>query len=105
MNTFIICLSLKYLRKNYNLISNVSKWIYFELTKLDYKESEFIESLDKKDLETIKNLIKFNEDIDLISEYLINYCASPGGYSDIVQLLMDNGAIYAIKKKRYVDWI
>lgn len=73
MNVSLICLSLKYLRTNYRLVSSVSKWIHFELSKMNFKESKFIKSLEKENLEIIKDLIKFNENKIILNEYLTNF--------------------------------
>lgn len=120
LNISLVHLSLKFIKKNYSSVSRVSRWIYFELSKFNYKESKFIKSLNRKDIKSIKILINFNENINLLSEYLITYCccdhlniakllidyganvhhisnyalryASANGYIDMVKLLLTNGA-------------
>lgn len=73
MNVSLICLTLKYLRTNYKLISCTCKWIYFELSKMNFSESKFIKALEKENLEIIKDLIKFNENKDILDKYLANF--------------------------------
>lgn len=92
INISLICLTLKYISKNYKFICNVSKWIYFELAKLNYTKSKFVKSMKKEDFEVIKILINFNEDIDIINNYLNGYHYSERiseNYYDIVKLFID----------------
>jgi hypothetical protein len=40
MNTYIVESSLKYIKNNYKLIVKISRWIYFELIKINYSNSK-----------------------------------------------------------------
>lgn len=91
MLIFSFCLVLKYLRNNYEFTSNLSKWIFNELVKINYSNNKLSKALDKRDFEIIKILIKFNKDINLLSDYLVRYCRSKEKYFDVIELLVKNG--------------
>lgn len=117
MNQAMISLSLKYINKNYELMSNISKWVHSELIKYNYNELKLTRSLDRKDLEIIKILIVFNDnttrstftlkgensieitfDLDLLTKYLFTYCTH-NNELEIIKLLIDNGA--SVCKRNY----
>lgn len=42
LNVSLICLSPKYIHEKYELICGISKWMYYELTKVNYTQLKFI---------------------------------------------------------------
>lgn len=126
LNVFLICLSLKYLNNNYENISDVSKWIFNEMIKVQYNDSKLFKSLNKLDFETSKILLKFVKNIQIIDDYLLEifreefiHCynivkfllynqihinsdwmlihACEQNQLDVIKLLLDNGANIHIK--------
>lgn len=71
LNTSLIVLSLKYINVRYENISNVSKWIFDELIKTQYKDSKLSSALNRLDLESIDLLIKLNRDKRVVNDLFI----------------------------------
>lgn len=88
LNVSLICLSLKYFNKNYELMSNVSKWIHLELNRYNYTDFKFIKTLNRRDLEFSEVLVKFNKNKNVIASF--NYSEVTDYDCDMIKLFLDN---------------
>jgi ankyrin repeat protein len=74
MNTYIIHSSLKYIKRSYEVITKLANWIHEELVLAQYSDCKLLLSLDYKDFEIIKYLIKYIKDPSNFDNYIIEYC-------------------------------
>jgi hypothetical protein len=93
VNISIIYSSLKYIKKNFNIISQISKHIYDQLILLKYNDLKLIKAFNKNDVDIAKTIIHLNEDKSILNICLYN-CTSQNDVilCEIIQLLLDNGA-------------
>lgn len=101
-NISLIVLSLKYINVKYENISNTSKWIYEELIRNQYKDSKLkrvldnnINDLRKIDLEIIDSIVKFNQDENVIINFLSEclsclFCRKEYIFLKLLQILINN---------------
>lgn len=102
VNTSLLVLSLKYINNKYEIISNISKWIYEELVKSQYDEFKLrsmlykVHKLKEIDLEIIDLLIKFDHDRKVVNEFLSIYVKpymyheKDGDFLKMLKIFIDN---------------
>jgi hypothetical protein len=87
INTSIIHSSLKYVNSNFKLTVKLSKWIYEELVKINYKDSKLLKSLDLKCYDIIESILYLVENKNNFSRRLIDGYSLKDDTSELLNLI------------------